>query len=225
MASKVEAPRSLDYSAAVPRRQAGLWLQLGSGYGILEVALWTSGTTQTYVSLILVAWILGVLLAQQRSASQLGIGISGLRSALPALLWGMIASGLLLFGGWLAGTLHPLPASTPPASHIAGYFFWALVQQFILQSFFYINLEQLLGARRAFWASVALFSLAHIPNPVLLPATFLGAMFFVAMFRRYRNLYPIAIAHGMLGLALAVTAPDLLLRHMRVGIAFLHFHA
>ena len=222
--SSSEAPLPAASHHHAVQSQSRVWLTLAVGYAILEVALWTGRTTQAYVSVLLMAWIVGVVLSQRRSPGQLGIGGSGLGGALWALAWGGLGSALLLLASWLSGALHPLAGAQPPATHVAGYFFWALVQQFILQSFFYVNLEELLGGRRAFWATVALFTVAHIPNPVLLPATFLGSMFFVAMFRRYRNLYPIAIAHGMLGLALAVSAPDAWIRHMRVGIAFFQYH-
>jgi membrane protease YdiL (CAAX protease family) len=97
------------------------------------------------------------------------------------------------------------------------------VQQFILQSFFFIRLESLLDARRAVWAAAVLFSAAHIPNPVLTVGTFLGALFFCETFRRYRTIYPLGIVHAAWGLALAESVPESLLRHMRVGIAYIHF--
>jgi hypothetical protein len=43
------------------------------------------------------------------------------------------------------------------------------------------------------------------------------------MFRRYRNIYPLAIVHAMLGLTVAITTPDSLLHHMRVGIGYLRY--
>ena len=220
--SSPEAPLPAD-SRSSAQSQAWVWLELAIGYGILEIALWTGRAAQAYVSVVLIIWILGAVLSQRRSADQLGIGRNGFAGALWAIAWGALGSAMLLLISWLSGALHSLASSRPPATHIAGYFFWALVQQFILESFFYVNLEDLLG-KRAFWATVALFTAAHIPNPVLLPATLLGSMFFVAMFRRYRNLYPIAIAHGMLGMALAVSVPDVWIRHMRVGIAFFQYH-
>jgi hypothetical protein len=43
------------------------------------------------------------------------------------------------------------------------------------------------------------------------------------MFRRYRSIYPIGIVHAVLGLTVAVTMPDSLLHHMRVGIGYLRY--
>ena len=70
-----------------------------------------------------------------------------------------------------------------------------------------------------------LFSFVHIPNPVLVPATLIGGMFFVEAFRRWRNIYPLGIAHAALGLSLAIAVPDSWMHHMRVGLSFLRFHA
>jgi membrane protease YdiL (CAAX protease family) len=68
-----------------------------------------------------------------------------------------------------------------------------------------------------------LFAAGHLPNPILTPATLIGALFFCEMFRRYRSLYPIAIVHAILGLTLALTVPDSLLHHMRVGAGYLKY--
>jgi hypothetical protein len=43
------------------------------------------------------------------------------------------------------------------------------------------------------------------------------------MFRRYRSIYPIAVVHAALGLTVAVTMPDSLLHHMRVGIGYFQY--
>jgi membrane protease YdiL (CAAX protease family) len=66
-----------------------------------------------------------------------------------------------------------------------------------------------------------LFGFAHIPNPVLMAATLGMGFAFSELFRRYRNVYPLAIAHAALGLALAVTFPESVIGRMRVGIAWL----
>lgn len=65
-----------------------------------------------------------------------------------------------------------------------------------------------------------LFSIAHIPNPVLVPVTFFAGLAFTGRFRKYRDLYPLALAHAFLGLALAAAVPDAVTHHMRVGLAY-----
>jgi len=130
---------------------------------------------------------------------------------------------LILLGAWRFGTLRPLYGSRP-LDHALGYALWAMIQEFILNSYFFVSLEELLPrSRDAAIAAVMLFTLAHVPNPVLLAGTLLLSAFFVALFRRYRNIYPLGIAHAILGLTLAIALPDSVLRHMRVGIGYYHF--
>jgi membrane protease YdiL (CAAX protease family) len=101
---------------------------------------------------------------------------------------------------------------------------WSVLQEFILQSFFFLQLESLLGGRRAVWAAALLFGAVHLPSPVLTVGAFLGGLFFCEMFRRYRSLVPVGLAHAMLGLTIAASFPDSMLHHMRVGEAYLSFH-
>ncbi len=122
------------------------------------------------------------------------------------------------------GSLHPLYGRHTFAEHAATYFIWAVVQQFILQSFFYVRVEQAIGDNwRSVFVTAMLFAVAHMPNPVLVPATFGGALFFCGFFSKHRTIYPLAVAHAALGLAIAVAVPDAVIHHMRVGIAYLHY--
>jgi membrane protease YdiL (CAAX protease family) len=118
--------------------------------------------------------------------------------------------------------IHNLgPAQRVPWERIWKYGLWALEQQFILQSFFYVRLESLLGRRRALWAAALLFCLAHLPSPVLTLMSFIGGLLFCEMFRRYRNIFPLGLVHAALGFTIAASLPDSLLHHMRVGIGYL----
>ena len=97
----------------------------------------------------------------------------------------------------------------------------AALQEFILQSFMFVRLETFLGSRRALLYSSCLFAVAHIPSPALTFLSFLGALFFCEMFRRFRNIYPLGLVHAALGLTIAASLPDSLMHHMRVGLGFL----
>jgi hypothetical protein len=169
-------------------------------------------------------WIVLATVINRRSLRQLGLAPSGFVGSLIAIAVAALAAGLIVFAAWMAGTLHPLYGTRPPLSHSFGYATWALVQQFILNSFFFLTLEQLLhDSNKAMVAAAALFCLAHIPSIVLMAATLAAAFFFISIFRRSRNLYPLGVAHAILGLSVAASLPDPILRHMRVGIAYLHF--
>jgi len=143
------------------------------------------------------------------------------REAVIALL---VAGGFLVLGAW-AGTLRSLFGAGSVYLHAFGYGIWSLEQEFILNSFFYLLLEKLLGNNhRTALCAALLFSFAHIPNPILVPATLVGGMLFVEAFRKWRNIYPLGFAHAMLGLSLALTVSDSWMHHMRVGLSFLRFH-
>jgi membrane protease YdiL (CAAX protease family) len=96
-----------------------------------------------------------------------------------------------------------------------------LVQEFILQSIFFVRLEAVFGGGRAVLLATALYAAAHVPSPLLTFLAFLGGLVFCEAFRRWRNLYPIGLIHAALGLTIAASLPDKWLHHMRVGIGYL----
>ena len=73
--------------------------------------------------------------------------------------------------------------------------------------------------------AAVLFAAAHIPNPLLVALTLIWGAISCTLFLRYRNLYALALAHGILGMTLAVTVPNPIARHMRVGLGYLEYQA
>ena len=105
-----------------------------------------------------------------------------------------------------------------------GYAIWTFVQQFLLQGFFLLRLLRLMpGPRSAAFAAAFLFALAHLPNPVLAPLTLVWGFASCLVFLRYRNLYPLAIAHAIFGITIAITIPGPIVRNMRVGLGYLRY--
>jgi membrane protease YdiL (CAAX protease family) len=134
------------------------------------------------------------------------------------------AAALLMVAlvSWAGGGIPANP--TWPNLHLSWqYVLWALIQEFMLQSFFFIRCEELFGGKTAVWVASTLFAAAHLPSPILTTLTLIGALFFCEMFRRYRSIYPIGIVHGILGLTISLTMPDSILHHMRVGIGYLRY--
>ncbi len=110
------------------------------------------------------------------------------------------------------------------------YAVWSAVQQFLLQGVFLLRFLRIVNRPwQAALAAAVLFSAAHIPNPILVSLTFIWGFAACALFLRYRNLYPLMIAHAILGITIAMAIPGPVVHNMRVGRAYLnyrpHLHA
>ncbi len=199
----------------------GLIWELAVGYGLLLVALWTEGELRWVWVVAVAMWIIGVTAYHRPSLRELGFGWTGFMRSLWAVGLAAVTGAAMLFGAHLTGTLHRYPLHRTLLGVATGYLLWTLQQQFMLQSFFFLRLEQMLGGRKAVWAAAGLFALAHVPNPVLVPATLAVGLAFCELFRRYRNIYTLAIAQAILGMCLAAAVPDAVHHHMHVGIGYL----
>lgn len=213
------------WNVEVDTQRFFLWAQIVIAFLLIESALWTVGETQKTFSFAGMVAILAFTIANRSSLRELGLGRSGFRGAMVVVPIALLAAaGFMALGAW-AGTLRSLFGVGSVYLHAFGYGIWSLEQEFILNSFFYVLLEKLLGnSHRTALCAALLFSFAHIPNPILVPATLVGGMLFVEAFRRWRNIYPLGIAHALLGLSLALTVSDSWMHHMRVGLSFLRFH-
>jgi len=219
--SKLPAsPETAEPHAAGDRRP--LW-ELAVGYGFLELALWSEGDLRWAWAVALVLWMLGVTLYHRPSLRELGLGGMGFLGSLWIMAAALVAGAAMLFGAHLAGTLHRYALNRSLLATATGYLVWTFEQQFMLQSFFFLRLERLLSSRKAVCAAAGLFALAHVPNPVLVPATLAAGLAFCELFRRYRNIYTLAIAQAILGMCLASAVPDALHHHMHVGIGYLNW--
>jgi hypothetical protein len=218
-------------------------IELIAGFGLILLILWVPTPLQRVLSPIALVGTLAVVLLgrsgpdpakdgqQTRTsadvhpgADELGLGARGLIPSLwilPAACTLTIASVLI---AKKIGTLHPLYKGD--FKHIAGYVLWTCYQQFLLQDYFMPRLLRLLpGEASAVTLAGVLFALAHLPNLALTAATLLWGVVSCSLFRRYRNIYALGLAQGLLGLAFAICVPDALHHHLRVGLGYLRYHA
>ena len=213
-------------SLAVPAayRRYFVWAQLIIAFLFLEFALWEPRlrTRNRWIAIATIT-ILVLVLIDHPSLERLGL-------RLPKTFGASVVLGIsfaavvvvVLLVNWAGGQIPANP--TWPNLRLAWqYVIWALLQEFMLQSFFFNRCEELYGSSAAGWIASTLFAAAHLPSPVLTTATLVGALFFCEMYRRYRSIYFLGIVHGMLGLTVAITMPDSLLHHMRVGIGYLRY--
>lgn len=199
-------------------------LELAIGYTLILATLWTPNPTQRILYWLAFAWIAITAILRRKEVATHGLGLRGL---LPSL-WIVAVSILIALAGIALAkhlhTLHPLYGPLPVVAHLAGYALWALMQQFILQIYVLTRFLRLgLPRNSAIALATLLFAIAHIPNPLLVALTLVWGAVSCALFLRYRNLYTLALAHGILGMTLAVTVPNPIARHMRVGLGYLHY--
>jgi hypothetical protein len=200
-------------------------VELGMAYALILAAIWTVNPWQRLFYWVAIAWIVATTWTRRDSWKALGLGLTGLVRSLWIVGVAAIFAGLAVYVAYRMQTLHRLHGPRPLLSHLWGYLLWAVMQQFLLQIYFLLRLLRLLPGKVApLIAAAGLFSLAHLPNPVLTPITLLWGIAACVLFLRYRNIYALGIAHGILGLCVAVIVPESIQHHMRVGIGYYRYH-
>jgi membrane protease YdiL (CAAX protease family) len=196
------------------------WVEVVVVFALLEAVLWTPRSLGH--SVLIASVVLSVLWFAWRghSREELGLVWPARRGSAWILAVGCAAAAAIPAVALLLGRPVPANPDWPKFQNLWPYVIWAFAQQFLLLSFFFRRMESLVGMRSAVWASTILFTLAHLPNLTLTALTFLGALFFTEMFRKYRSIYPLGIVHTLLGIAIAYSFPNSLMHHMRVGLSF-----
>lgn len=200
-------------------------IELVVGYGLILAVIWTPRPWQR--GLYAVA---AVTLAVMMALSFRSLGAMGLRwKNFFRSLW-IVAVALGVSCGFLAWSFaHGIHRWNHGAgwflSRYWGYAVWSLVQQFLLQDFFLGRMMRLMPGKpnAAVCAAAGVFAAAHLPNPVLTPLTFVWGAVACLLFLRYRNIWPLALAHALLGVTIATTIPRPIIRNMRVGLGYLEY--
>jgi len=203
-------------------RRRLIWIQVTIAFLFIECAVWAarlSVRSRWAVAASLLVVLLAVI--DQPSLSRLGLGHPSTRGSLAILGIGFGIAALMLLGTRIIGGQIPANPAFPNWHMAWKYVLWALLQQFLLQSFFFARFEELFGSERAVWIVGTLFALAHLPNLILTSCTVFSGLLFCELFRRYRTIYALGVIHAVLGLTLSSTVPEFLLQHMRVGIGYL----
>ena len=209
---------------SVPRSQTSIrtLTELSLGFVAIMIVLWLPtreqlifGPIALLTPAVIVAW-------SRPSAYELGLSWRPLLRSLWIVPAAVALSAIGIFLAQGVGIFHEL--DKPDLTHVSGYVAWTIYQQFLLQDYFMPRLTRLLSTDAAIAVAALLFSVAHLPNVPLTVATLVWGVISCILFRRYRSLYIIGIAQGILGLCFAMCVPDVFLHHMRVGLGYLHYH-
>ncbi len=193
------------------------------GFLAIMAVLWLPNREQVIFGPLALLAPLAMVVAKRPTLDQLGLGWRGLIRGWWVLPASVALTILSVVVAREVGTFHGLYA--PDFAHVGGYVAWTVYQQFLLQDYFMPRLSRLLSSNQAIALAATLFAVAHLPNISLAVATLVWGAVSTLLFRRYRNLYVVGIAQGMLGLCFAVCVPDVWHHHMRVGLGYLTYHS
>ncbi len=197
------------------------WLELSVAYGLILLAIWTPLPWARVISLAALAWVLLATRVSFDGWRAMGLGSTGFWRS----FW-VVGAALLLAAAsvTLARGLQTLHAPLDPSLFVKrfwGYALWAFLQEFLLLDFFLLRLQRLLSGRKsAVTAAVGLFTVAHLPNPILTALTLIWSWAACRIFLRYRNVYTLAMAHAIFGICIAVSIPSPVVHTMRVGLGY-----
>jgi membrane protease YdiL (CAAX protease family) len=128
---------------------------------------------------------------------------------------------------FFASSYHTLHHPGRPAAWLeafGGYAIWAMTQQLLMQGYFLARVLRIFpNPYTAAFLTASVFALAHLPNPILTPLTLVWGLIACLVFIRSRNVYPLAIAHAILGICVAITIPASVLHNMRVGLGYIRY--
>ncbi len=223
MAATVKSPPMEAQRTGVRSRRRDI-AEIAIAYGLILTVIWTPRPLQQMLWWAAVLVIAAIIALSFDGLRAMGLGAGNcFRSFWVVGAALAIAAAAVL----IAARLHTLRQPENTRLLIEAfwlYAIWSGVQQFLLQCFFLSRLLRLLpGARQAAFAAAGLFAAAHLPNPILSILTLVWGTLACLLFLRYRNLYPLAIAHAILGITIAVSVPGHVDHNMRVGLGYLRY--
>lgn len=215
-------------AAALLKLRSSTWdiVELTVGYGLVMAVIWTPRPLQHWLYWAAVGWFLTAVIMSFPGWKAMGCGAAGFWRS----LWIVgVAVGMSVAAIVIAIQLHTLHGPNGFFDWIrsyGGYALWAFLQQLLLQGYFLLRLLRIVpNSMGAALIAAAIFSIAHLPNPILTPITLLWGVTACLVFVRCRNVYPLAIAHAIFGICVAVTIPGPMLHNMRVGRGYITYKA
>ncbi|MGA8042490.1 MAG: CPBP family intramembrane glutamic endopeptidase [Terracidiphilus sp.] len=206
--------------------RAGALVELGVCYALILITIWTARPLQRWLYWTALAWVVVTTIRSFHGWQAYGFRRAGFWRAAWVLV---VAAVLSAIGAATAHNFATLHTPHGPAAWVrtfGGYTVWSLMQQFLLQGYFLLRILRFIPNPR--WAALtaaSLFALAHLPNPILTPVTLLWGIVACTVFLRARNIYPLALAHAIFGISIAVMLPPPVIHNMRVGLGYVRYRA
>jgi Type II CAAX prenyl endopeptidase Rce1-like len=223
------ASREVAGKPAVARRAISPWItasEVLAVYAGILLYIWQWQDAHPFLWLPLLAAVIFSQWFYRDTLEEMGLTRRELRpcarATLPVLA--VVIAGALGYGLWAHDSAARL-ASPRVWLMFAGYLIWCSFQQYLTQSYFHRRLMRVMRSPhlRSFVIGL-LFAGAHIPNPILMMATFAGGFVFAEIFTRSPNIWPLAIVQALAGFLIGALSPQWINHGMRVGPGYFFFH-
>jgi membrane protease YdiL (CAAX protease family) len=206
------------------RRIAWDLAEIVIGFALILAVIWTPRPLQHWLYFIALGWFLVSITLTFENWKAMGCCLAGFWRSSWVVGVALVMSGVATY---LAAAYHTLHHPGDPVRWVTtfgGYAIWALLQQLLLQGYFLARILRILpNANLAALITAMVFALLHLPNPVLTPLTLIWGLTACLVFIQSRNVYPLAIAHAVFGICIAITVPASILHNMRVGLGYLTY--
>lgn len=208
------------------QRRAWVFCELAVSYLMILAVIWTARPLQRWLYWVAIAWFVCTIVYSFPGWKAMGCSATGFwRST-----W-VVGVALVLAASamGLASSFHTLHRPRGLLDWVfafGGYTVWSLAQQFLLQGYFLTRLSRVVpSATLCAVIAASIFAMAHLPNPILTGLTLLWGLAACFVFLKSRNIWPLAMAHAIFGIAVAVTIPGPVVHNMRVGRGYLTYRA
>jgi len=218
-----------DSAATVPegpkaRSRSRDLLELSIAYALILAVLWTPRPWQRLLFSLAAVYLISVLCISFPGWKAMGLATAGLARSLWVIGVALAMAAIAILIAVRMNTMLWPGGFVPFVHRYLGYAIWAVFQQLLLQDFFLARLLHLSPSpRSAALIAATIFSLAHLPSPILTVVTSIWGLAACLLFLRYRNLYPLALAHAIFGITIALIIPGPVIHNMRVGLGYLTY--
>jgi hypothetical protein len=183
---------------------------------LILLYIWLARRTHPLAWTIILALMFASQAVRRETLDHLGLRRANLWTCIELFAPAISLLGLALLAvGTISGTIRPVPFETGFLSLIL-YCAWGLFQQYLLAAYF-VNRLAAFSPERAPLLAGLFFSVAHLPNWFLMIVTLAGGYVGARVYLRFRNVYVLGLAHGVLGFLLYLCVPDTISHHLYVG--------
>lgn len=179
----------------------------------VDLYIWFLRTRFHWTLFVLAALVVASFIRHSETLGSLGLAGRAFVAAMAAW-WRWLAPGISALA--ILAWMQAIPAHSIYRWFV--YLSWCVLQQLLFQNMVHRRLRAALGLSwRASLCAGALFAAVHMPNPVLVPATFLWGTVSVRMFDSHPSVPALALWQSLLSTLLYWLTPVALSHQFRVG--------